>query len=74
LPRFSNHNHEEEEGAVEEEKEKEGQRNSEEKGRRAWTTKNWCLHNVIAPSVATHTKETSNLELDLKSVVATRYN
>jgi len=29
---------------------------------------------VIALSVATHTKETSNLKLDLKSVVTTRYN
>jgi len=22
--------------------------------RRAWTTKKWCLHNVLAPSVATY--------------------
>jgi len=57
-----------------EEEEEEGQRDSEERGRRAWTTKNWCLHNVTAPSVATHIKETSNLKLDLKSVVATKYN
>ena len=71
MPRFSNHNHEEEEGALEEE---EGQRDSEERWRRAWTTKNWCLHIVVAPSVATHTKETSNFELDLTSVVAIKYN
>ena len=71
MPRFSNHNHEEEEGAFEEE---EGQRVSEERGRRAWTTKNWCLHIVVAPSVATHTKETSNFELDLTSVAAIKYN
>jgi len=71
LPRFSNHNHEEEEGALEEE---EGQRDSEERWRRAWTTKNWCLHIVVAPSVATHTKETNNFELDLTSVVAIKYN
>jgi len=57
-----------------EEEEEEGQRDSEERGRRAWTTKNWCLHIVVAPSVATHTKETSNFELDLTSVVAIKYN
>jgi len=57
-----------------EEEEEEGQRDSEERGRRAWTTKNWCLHNVIALTVATHTKETSNLKLDLKSVVTTKYS
>ena len=71
MPRFSNHNHEEEEGAFEEE---EGQRDSEERWRRAWTTKNWCLHIVVAPSVATHTKETNNFELDPTSVVAIKYN
>ena len=73
MPRFSNHNHEEEDGAFEEEEE-EGQRNSEERGGMAWTTKNWCLHNVVALSVVTHTKETSNLKSDLKSVVTTKYN